>query len=52
MKKETLIIQPKKTRRKMSEEELARHLDITRKSAHVHKSKKKYNRKRDRKVDY
>lgn len=43
---ETMTIKPRQTRTKMSKEELAQYMNETRKSCHVFKNKKKYDRRR------
>ncbi len=51
MEKIKFKIEPKKTKRKMTKEEVQEHHDKVKKSHHVFKNKKKYDRKRDRKVE-
>lgn len=46
MKSINLKIQPKQTRTKMTSEELEKYMNEVRKSSHVFRNKKKYDRKR------
>lgn len=49
---ETIKIQPKATRLAMSEEELQRYYDEVRKSHHIFKDRKKYDKKAERRKKY
>lgn len=49
---EKIVLQPKQTRTKMNAEELARYYDEVRKSHHIFKDKKKFDKKKERRERY